>query len=142
MIQTKVAWASKRHHADKILATRPDGFWYCSRWLETANLSINAAKPASQWMEENFSDIRDCDFLIVYAEPGETLKTALVEVGWAMAWGKPVFVVGDHDSYRPWRANKRRVTFCVTKDEALDIIKRRVSPKREVLNAAGEVVAA
>lgn len=142
MIQTKVAWASKRHHADKILATRQDGFWYCSRWLETANLAANASKPASHWMEENFSDIRDADWLVVYAEKGETLKTALVEVGWAMAWGKPVIVVGDHDSYRPWRANTARVTFVVTIEEAIAVIKRRVTPKREILNVAGEVVAA
>lgn len=141
MRQTKVYFASKRHHADKIKAQRPDGFHFNGRWLETANLAETAAKPASHWLEENFADIKEADFVIVYAEHGEVLKTALLEVGWAMAYGKLVIVVGDHESYRPWRACKARVSFAPTLEAALVEIKRRVTPKREVLDSAGVNVA-
>lgn len=142
MRQIRVYFASKRIHADMLRALRPDGFHFNGRWLETANLAINAAKPASHWLEENFSDIKEADFVVVYAEDGETLKTALVEVGWAMAWGKPVIVVGTHESYQPWRAHKERVSFAPNVEAALLDIKRRMNPLSKVLNSAGETVPA
>lgn len=142
MRQIKIAWCSKRHHAEKIKATRPDGFHYVSRWLDTANLAENAAKPAHHWMEENFSDIRDSDYVFVLAETGETLKWALGEVGWAMAYGRPVIVIGDHDSYRPWRGNSTRVRMVPTIDAALKAVKAENAPKLEVLNSKGETVEA
>lgn len=130
MKQIKVYFASKRNHADLLRKFRIDGIHICARWTETANLAINAAKPASHWMEENFIDIQAANYVIVYAEEGEFLKTALVEVGWAMAWSKPVIVIGDHDSFRPWRANNLRVEFQPTVDEALrSIVNRHKAPQ-------------
>lgn len=54
------------------------------------------------WLEENFDDIRACDYLIVYAEEGENLKTAIGEAFYGIAHGKPVFVIGEHKDYMPW----------------------------------------
>lgn len=124
MNQIKIYFASKREHANMIRGYRPEGFHFSARWIDTANLAINAAKPASHWLEENFDDIRACDYVLVYAEEGEVLKTALIEVGYAMAFGKKVYVIGDHDSYRPWRAAILRVSFARTIEDALQIIKR------------------
>lgn len=139
MRQIKVYFASKRHHADMLRALRPDGFHFNGRWLETANLAINATKPASHWLEENFSDIKDADFVVVYAEKGEVLKTALVEVGWAIAWGRPVIVIGHHESYEPWCRNKARVSYAATLEDALLSIKRQVCPPDDVSVRAGGV---
>lgn len=47
MRQISISVASKRRHAELIKATRVDGVHLCSRWLDTANLASNAAKPVS-----------------------------------------------------------------------------------------------
>lgn len=97
MHQIPVYIASKRRHAEKLKALRPDGLHFISRWLDTGNLASNAAKPASHWQRENYTDIRAAEVVLVYAEKGEHLVNALQEVGYAIAWGKPIYCCGSVD---------------------------------------------
>ena len=148
----KIAFASKLDHAEKILAAQREGFHFISRWLYMGQASKKVAKPASHWLEENFEDIKSADYVICYAEhvessindalEGEVLKTALVEVGWAMAWGKPVICIGNHESYRPWRAASHRVTTMPSLAAAITYIKTRHSTPKLVLNSNGDTVVA
>lgn len=112
MRQISVYVASKRRHAERIKAARLDGIHLNARWLDTANLPANAAKPSAHWQRENFNDIRDAEAVLVYGEKGEQLVNALVEVGYAIAHGKRVYCVGSldgegnvffHPDYEPWR---------------------------------------
>lgn len=104
MRHIKVAVASKLRHAEKLkTAFRGlEGFHCNSRWIDSGNLAINAAKPASHWLVENLDDITNCDYVIGYVEEGELLKTALGEIFWGLAHQKPVILIGFHDSYEPW----------------------------------------
>lgn len=122
MRQISISIASKRRHAELIKGLRLDGVHLNSRWLDTANLASNAAKPAAHWQRENYSDIRSSEAMLVYGEKGETLVNALQEVGYAIAFGLPVFCVGSpatgaeaeahgpgtfwHPDYQPWAASR------------------------------------
>lgn len=87
-------------------------------------------------------EIRQCDGLILYAEPGDfPLKGALVEVGIAIGAGKPIAVVIsdmsilEPRSLRPlgsW-ANHPSCRFCESIDQARDWIWGR--PKKGFPNA-------
>ncbi len=122
MRQIKIYVASKLRHADAIKAFRQDGFHFCGRWLDTGNLAANAAKPVTHWLEENFDDIRSCDYLLVYGEAGEHLKTAIGEAFYAIAHGKPVFVLGEHADYAPWCFYSPQIRRAKDFQSALDTI--------------------
>lgn len=84
--------ASKTVHAPKWRALRDSGLPILSTWIDEAGPSET----------RNFSDLwarcvaesSRAAVTIVYAEPGEILKGAFVEVGCALASGKPVLAVG------------------------------------------------
>lgn len=137
--QIKVYFASKLRHAEKLKALRTDGFHFCARWLDTGTLASNSTKPVSHWLEENFIDIANADAVICLAEPGEVLKTALVEVGWAMAHQRQIFTIGAHPSYDPWNLTYSRVKRVQSIPEALASLKRQFTPPSEIrdLGTAG-----
>lgn len=130
MRQIKIYVASKLRHAALIKSFSRDGFHLSARWLDTGNLASNAAKPVTHWLAENFDDIQACDYVIVYAEAGEHLRTAIGETFYAIAYGKPVFVVGEHDDYTPWCHYSPQVRRAATFAAALDAIQgeRRAKP--------------
>lgn len=140
----KIAFCSKLEHATHILTHQREGFHFISRWLYMGELAKAVAKPASHWLEENFEDIKASDYVLGFAKHVEStinpeiemehLKTALVEIGWAMAFDRPVIVIGDHESYRPWRAASHRVTMLPTIDAALNYIKARHYREAELLS--------
>lgn len=144
--QIKVYTASKIRHAATLLGLRAthDGFHLNARWLDTGNLASNSAKPVSHWLEENFDDIRAADYVLVYAEAGEHLKTALVEVGFALAYGKPVYVVGKtdgavsenpeamlggHPDFAPWCMYSQLIHRMPTLQAALDHMREKETGK-------------
>lgn len=99
----KIYIASKMHHAPKWRAaySRPD-IHVVSRWpfLETQvdDCDTNCRK----FWQDDFTDISSCDILILFAEEGENLRGALVEVGIAMGLGKQIIVIGDHSDHGTW----------------------------------------
>ena len=102
----RIYTASKLRHGHmwrKICDNRSDVILH-ARWLKhipigTPDDPMNA--PAF-WLQDQ-QDIRDSDAVLVYAEPTDMLRGALVEVGMALAYGVPVIVVGDHEDYGTWR---------------------------------------
>ena len=101
--QIKVYFASKLHHSDEIKRHKREGFHFVSRWLETGNLSESSTKPASHWQQENYIDIRASDYVVLFGKEGDNLEGASQEVGYALAWGKPIYVVVSREAGpKPW----------------------------------------
>jgi len=121
----RVYITAKVIHANMLKESRVkyDGIYFTARWSIVANISSESVRPVTYWLNDNFDDISRSDFVIIYAEKHDVLKTSLVEVGWAMAHGKPVYCVGDNAQFEPWNAMCRRVS---TLDEAIRRIKEEV----------------
>lgn len=87
--------ASKTTHAERWRALRTDGLPIVSTWIDEAGLGESASL-ADLW-RRNVLEAANAAALIVYHEPGETPKGALVEIGAAIACGVPVLWVGPQD---------------------------------------------
>lgn len=89
-------FASKVVHADKWKALRSQGVPITSTWIDEAGpgQSANYAELSTRCLAE----IKDSSALLLYCEPGETLKGALVEAGAALAFGRVVYCVGRRES--------------------------------------------
>lgn len=63
----------------------------------------NEAFQAKCWIVD-FQDIQRCDALIMITPPiiSDHLRGALVEAGYALALGKPVYTVGQHPDLGTW----------------------------------------
>jgi hypothetical protein len=111
--------ASKVKHAQKWLDLHRDhpNFFFHARWLK-------ASKNESDFNDVAFEqlwrmcqeDVRDADVLLAYAEKGDTLKGAFVEVGMALAYGVKVVEVGCEGSW----VNHEGVTRFDTLEDALE----------------------
>ena len=134
MREIRVYTASKLRHAElfRDLRYATDGVYFTARWPVTVQLASEAAKPASQMQQDNFSDIAASDAMLVYVEKGEHLKGGLVEVGFALAYSKPVFVVGQHEDYSKWQFHPS-VRRSPTIEQALKDIIALLRPKVEIV---------
>lgn len=88
--------ASKTCHAHRWQQLRAAGHAVTATWIDEAGKGESAdyAELADRCRRE----IQAASFVLLYCEPGETLKGALVEAGMALALGKPVRCVGQCDS--------------------------------------------
>ncbi len=132
----RVYITAKIIHAQMLTESRVkyDGIYFTAKWNIVANLSSEKVRPVTYWLNDNFDDIARSDFVIIYAEPHDVLKTSLVEVGYAMAHNKPVYVVAPssvaaddtliiNNQLEPWNAMCRRTG---SLDEAIKKIKEEV----------------
>ena len=94
-VERKIYTASKTQHADKWKALRARGFPIISTWIDEAG--VGETQSFSDLWTRCILEAKSCDLLLCYREPGEVLKGAFIEVGAALASGKPVAVVGDFD---------------------------------------------
>ncbi len=112
------------------------GMWqeYRSAWadlgLQVASTWINewqagaSSSMADLWLR-CISEAASADFLVLYAHRDETLKGALIEVGAALAAGRPVYVCpgsewsGEAGRIGSW-ANHPLVTFASDPDDAIE----------------------
>jgi hypothetical protein len=85
-----------------VLANRAykEGGLMCSRWPYI--IGHVPESDSNGFWSNDFSDIDDSDCVIVYAEGDDQLRGALVEVGYALAKGIPVYVIGEHECYGTW----------------------------------------
>lgn len=90
--RTGIYIASKTHHAEKWKALRSQGVPIISTWIDEAGVGETKSFP-DLW-RRCISEASSAERLIVYAEEGEQLKGALIEVGAALASGVPVIMVG------------------------------------------------
>lgn len=90
--------ASKSQHGATWRSMRDLGYPICSTWIDESE-----AGQTEDWSElwrRCLSESTTADALILYAEDGESLVGAFVEVGAALSTGKPVLYVGPENVAR------------------------------------------
>lgn len=93
-----------------------------ARWLRHFEIGTKETPERAQvfWVE-NLEDIADADMVLYFAEEDDLMGGALIEVGAALAYGKPVMVVGSNRSHRSWVYHPL-IRQCDSLDEAMEII--------------------
>jgi hypothetical protein len=85
--------ASKTKHAEKWRGLRAAGHRIISTWIDEAEPGQTA--DYSELADRCRAEIAGADYVLLYCEPDEILKGAIIEAGMALALGKPVRCVGD-----------------------------------------------
>lgn len=108
----KVYPASKTSHATRWWLVHGDHphVFFTARWIKQVKIDNGDILKTEQgqmyaarcWVED-LEDIRSADILMIYAEPSDKLRGALVEAGVALAEGIPVAVIGEHPDYGSWQ---------------------------------------
>lgn len=115
MYKPKVYTASKLHHRPLWLKLREDPDWDFIEWTATwvnsldvmAEIQGREVSPDDYCIgwTQNIKDVKDSDFLLLYAGSHDALRGALIEAGTAIAIGIPVITValdGHHNwAYHP-----------------------------------------
>jgi hypothetical protein len=145
MRQIRVYITSKREHAEKLRALKMDGIHINARWLW---MGERGDMPVTHWLNENFIDAINSDYVILYVERDDDLNTSLIEVGHALSYRKPILIAGerqftDEELGLPHKACKKWIGFDGVKatgslEQTLMFIKREVM-QREVVTKAGKV---
>ena len=105
----KVYTASKLSEAERwrSLAEEWDEIEFVSRWpFKHVGTVPDHPMFSGVFWDQDLKDIAAADVVLVYGTPNEPLKGALVEAGMAIALGKSVIVVGDHESYSTWQYHR------------------------------------
>lgn len=85
--------ASKTKHAQKWINLRNKGVNIISTWIDEA--APGSSKDMSDLCRRCIKESVDCTAMIVYAEEGDVLRGAFIEMGVAFGEGmKPIFLVG------------------------------------------------
>lgn len=111
MSQVRVYTASKIEQAERWIKLRAE--WpevhFCARWPfmvasggETKDGVSRGFDPKQFWLDDE-ADVLRAHVILVFAEPHEHLRGALVEAGMGIAMRKWVLVVGDHPDYGTWQ---------------------------------------
>ena len=107
MKMLRVYPASKTYYAPLFQAynLKQSKVFFCARWLQhhqhgTPDTSEHAA---AQFWQQDEKDVAGSDAVLVYGEPDDVLKGALVEAGMAIAYGVPVILIGEHPAWSTWR---------------------------------------
>lgn len=104
--------ATKLHHAAQFrklrLAWNSIGLHIISRWLDMEHVETGAtgALPDDDyklfWLIDE-ADVRSCDVVLVYGEPKDNLRGALVEAGIGIGCGKLILAVGENENFGTWQ---------------------------------------
>ena len=114
--------ASKTTHGARWRALRASGVPIISTWIDEAEAGATSNWP-DLW-HRCVREARQAAATIVYREQGEVLKGAFVEMGAALAAGRPVFAVGcDEFSVR----HHMRVVPCASFEEALHLAREALA---------------
>ena len=108
----RVYFASKTTHAAKWRQIdleskhiKVTGRWVKQVIIDNGDLLKNnhgTTMSARCWIEDQ-EDIRNSDYLALFAEPEEHLRGGLVEAGIALEAGVPVICIGAHPDYGSWQ---------------------------------------
>lgn len=122
----RVYIASKIRHAEMLKSLSMDCIHFTARWPLVCNLTQYANRPTVQWMDDNFHDIARSHAVLVYVENGEHLKGGLVEVGYALAHDKQIFLVNPHhEDYSHWKGYRSLISLHGDIPSALHAIRKR-----------------
>lgn len=100
--------ASKVKHAQQWRIIRKswnDLIRVTSRWIDTEAFdgpNVSADIKRKGWIVDE-QDVRDSDYVLVYAATGEDLRGALVEAGMGIALGKKIVLCGWSASFGTWQ---------------------------------------
>ena len=99
----KVYTAGKIWHAPKFQYLRDVlGYDVNARWIDLEDSNWIVRKRKDILWQICFEDVRDCDFVLLYCEDmSEEQRGALVEIGMAYAFQKPVYAVGTCKTIQP-----------------------------------------
>ena len=105
--------AELRGYADQLRAA---GFDVTATWLDCNEASDAAGTPASlrAWAEQDLADVQRSEALIAFTEPDDAPVSSggrHVEMGYALALGVPVYVVGPPENIFCRLAQMRFDTF-------------------------------
>lgn len=114
MRHLRVYTASKLHYAPMWRELRVDADWrfvhFTARWPFMTLCEFHASEAAPQarhfWMHDEH-DVAQSDVVLVYAEPEDHLRGALVEAGMALGAGKRVLLVGENEGFGTWQWHPR-----------------------------------
>jgi nucleoside 2-deoxyribosyltransferase len=78
---------------------------FVARWpfMHVGNVPDDSPSCAKVFWQHDLADVAAADVVLVYGAPEHHLRGALVETGMAIALGKWVIVVGEHEDYGTWR---------------------------------------
>jgi hypothetical protein len=88
----KIYIASKTKHAARWRDLRASGVNIISTWIDEAG--EGESKDLADLAHRCIAEAANADALIIYAEPGDDLKGALVELGAALVYSVQIFAVG------------------------------------------------
>ena len=99
----KVYTAGKIWHAPKFQYLRDTlGYNVNARWIDLDDSNWIVRKRKDILWQICYEDVRDCDFVLLYCEDmSEEQRGALVEIGMAYAFQKPVYAVGTCKTIQP-----------------------------------------
>ena len=99
----KVYTAGKIWHAPKFQYLRDVlGYDVNARWIDLEDSNWIVRKRKDILWQICYEDVRDCDFVLLYCEDmSEEQRGALVEIGMAYAFNKPVYAVGTCKTIQP-----------------------------------------
>ena len=99
----KVYTAGKIWHAPKFQYLRDTlGYDVNARWIDLDDSNWIVRKRKDILWQICYEDVRDCDFVLLYCEDmSEEQRGALVEIGMAYAFQKPVYAVGTCKTIQP-----------------------------------------
>jgi hypothetical protein len=80
------------------------GLELLSTWVHGDLLAPDCDKDCIDLWQRCLNESASADVLILYREPGEQLKGALVELGAALAAGRAIITVGDFEGAGSWPA--------------------------------------
>jgi len=121
----KIYTASKMVHGKLWLSWQSDHafaskFIFHARWLKHVQLMTpDTPEQAREFWQQDEQDVRQADVLLCFADQGETLRGALVEVGIAIANNVPV-VIGGLGDFGTWQWHPGIVSRHVNVADALD----------------------
>jgi len=90
-----IYFASKVKHAHRWIAKCAAGVRTISTWIDEAG---DGQSDYTELSQRCLNEIARSTAVVLYCEPGDLLKGALIEAGAALAMGKPVHCVGTCDS--------------------------------------------
>lgn len=94
-MEHRIYIASKAKHWRRWQEFRANGLPIISTWIDEGDTGATTDFP-DLW-QRCVSEAASATAVVLYCEPGEVLKGALVEIGAAMAMGVPVYAVGQFD---------------------------------------------
>lgn len=124
MKEKSIYIASKTYHAHKWIALRAQGVNIISSWIDEAGegQTVDKSDLCSRCIKESAI----CDAMIVYAEDGDILKGAFIEMGVALSVPmKPIYLVGNVLVSNSAFTYSPQVFIAKTIDEAVELIQHK-----------------